>query len=39
VIAVTGLVLAHEALGAVIGAAALIAAMTVFVTYRRYARA
>jgi hypothetical protein len=39
VIAVTGLVLAHEALGAVIGAAALFAAMTVFVTYRKYARA
>jgi len=39
VIAVTGLVLTHEALGAVIGAAALFAAMTVFVTYRKYARA
>jgi SdpI/YfhL protein family len=39
VIAVTGLVLTHEALGAVIGAAALFAAMTVFVTYHKYARA
>jgi hypothetical protein len=39
VIAVTGLVLTHEALGAVIGAAALCAAMTVFVTYHKYARA
>jgi len=39
VIAVTGLVLTHEALGAVVGAAALFAAMTVFVAYRKYARA
>jgi hypothetical protein len=39
VIAVTGLVLTHEALAAVIGAAALFAAMTVFVTYRKYTRA
>ena len=39
VIAVTGLVLTHEALGAVISAAALFAAMTVFVTYRKYAGA
>ena len=34
----TGLVLTHEALGAVIGAAALFAAMTVLVSYRKYAR-
>ena len=39
VIAVTGLVLTHETLGAVISAAALLAAMTVFVSYRKHARA
>ena len=39
VIAVTGLVFTHEALGAVVGTAALFAAMTVFVAYRKYARA
>ena len=39
VIAVTGLVLTHESLGAVVGAAAIVAAMTVFVSYRRHARA
>ncbi len=39
VIAVTGLVLTHETLGVVISAAALFAAMTVFVSYRKYARA
>jgi uncharacterized membrane protein len=39
VIAVTGLVLTHETLGAVISAAALVAAMTVFVSYRKHARA
>jgi len=39
VIVVTGLVLTHEAVGAVVGAAALFAAMTVFVTYRKYAHA
>ncbi len=38
VVALTGLVLTHEALGAVIGAAALFAAMTVLFSYRRYAR-
>jgi len=38
VVALTGLVLTHEALGAVIGAAALFAAMTVLVSYRKYAR-
>lgn len=37
VIAVTGLVLAHEAVGAVVGVAALLAVTTVFVSYRRYA--
>jgi len=37
VIAVTGLVLAHEAVGAVVGGAALLAAITVFVSYRKYA--
>jgi hypothetical protein len=39
VIAVTGLVLTHEALGAVVGAAALLAAITVLVSYRKHARA
>jgi uncharacterized membrane protein len=39
VIALTGLVLTHQALGAVIGGAALLAAMTVFATYRKHARA
>ena len=39
VIAVTGLVLSHEAVGAVISAAALFAAVTVFVSYRKYVRA
>jgi len=39
VIAITGLVLTHEAVGAVVSAAALVAAMTVFVSYRRHARA
>jgi hypothetical protein len=39
VIAVTGLVLTHEKLGAVIGAAALFAAMVVFASYRKHARA
>ena len=38
VIAVTGLVLTHETVGAVVSAAALVAAATVFVSYRRYAR-
>ncbi|HEV3057452.1 MAG TPA: SdpI family protein [Vicinamibacterales bacterium] len=39
VIAVTGLVLTHTTMGAVVSAAALAAAMTVIVSYRRYARA
>jgi SdpI/YhfL family protein len=39
VIALTGLVLTHQALGAVIGGAALFAALTVFATYRKHARA
>jgi len=39
VIAVTGLVLAHEAVGAVVGGAALVAATSVFVSYRRHAGA
>jgi len=39
VIAVTGLVLTHKIMGAVVSAAALVAAMTVVVSYRRYARA
>ena len=39
VIAVTGLVVSHQTLGAVVSAAALCAAMTVFVSYRKYARA
>jgi uncharacterized membrane protein len=39
VIAVTGLVLTHESLGVVISAAALFAAMTVFASYRKHARA
>ena len=37
VIAVTGLVLTHETVGAVVSAAALVAAATVFVSYRRHA--
>ena len=39
VIAVTGLVLTHETLGAVISAAAFFAAMIVFASYRKHARA
>jgi hypothetical protein len=39
VIAVTGLVLTHETLGAVVSAAAVCAAMTVFVSYRKHAHA
>jgi hypothetical protein len=39
VIALTGLVLTHETVGGVISAAALVAAMTVLVAYRRHARA
>jgi hypothetical protein len=39
VIAVSGLVLAHEAVGAVVGGAALVAATSVFVSYRRHAGA
>ena len=39
VIAAAGLMLAHDTLGAVIGAAALFAAMAVFASYRKYARA
>jgi len=39
VIAITGLVLTHETLGAVISAAALLAAMVVFASYRKHARA
>ena len=39
VVAGTGLVLTHETLGAVIGAAAVVAALIVFASYRRYARA
>jgi hypothetical protein len=39
VIAVTGLVLSHETLGAVISAAAFFAAMIVFASYRKHARA
>jgi uncharacterized membrane protein len=39
VIAVTGLVLTHEKLGAVISAAAFCAAMVVFASYRKHARA
>lgn len=39
VVAVAGLVLTHEMLGAVISAAALFAAMAVFASYRRYSRA
>jgi uncharacterized protein YhhL (DUF1145 family) len=39
VIAATGLVLTQEALGAVVGAAALLAALTVLVSYRKHARA
>ena len=39
VIAVTGLVLTHETLGAVISAAALCAAMVVFASYRKHASA
>jgi len=39
VIVITGLVLAHEVLGAVISAAALVAATSVLVSYRRHARA
>ena len=38
VVAVTGLVLTHETVGAVISAAALAAGAAVFVSYRRYAR-
>ena len=39
VIAVAGLMLTHETLGAVIGATAFFAAMAVFASYRRHARA
>jgi SdpI/YfhL protein family len=39
VIALTGLVLNHEAMGAVVGAATLFAAMTVLVFYRKHVRA
>ena len=39
VIAVTGLVLTHEALGPVVGAAAIVAATTVLLSYRRHLRA
>ena len=39
VIAVTGLVLTHETVGAVISAAAFLAAMIVFASYRKHARA
>jgi hypothetical protein len=38
VIAVTGLVLTHETLGAVISAAAFLAVMIVFASYRKHAR-
>ena len=38
VIALTGLMLTHQTVAAVISAAALVAAMTVFVSYRKYAR-
>ena len=38
VTALTGLVLTHETVGAVVSAAALVAAATVFVSYRRHAR-
>ena len=38
VIALTGLVLTHETVGVVVSAAALVAAATVFVSYRRHAR-
>jgi hypothetical protein len=37
VIALTGLALTHEALGAVVSGAAFLAAMTVFVSYRKHA--
>ena len=39
VIAFTGLVLRHEVLGAVVSAAAFVAVMTVFVSYRKHTRA
>ena len=39
VIAFTGLVFTHEAIGAVVGPAAIVAASTVFVSYRKHARA
>lgn len=39
IIAVTGLALTHELMGAVISLAALLAVMTVVVSYRRHARA
>ena len=39
VIVITGLVLAHEALAVVISAAALVAATTVLISYRRHLRA
>jgi len=39
VIAITGVVLTHEAVGAVVGAAAVVAAMVVFASYRKHARA
>jgi len=37
VVAVTGFVLAHNTAGAVVSGAALVAAMSIFVTYRRHA--
>ena len=39
VIAVTGVVLGHEAVGAVVGGAALVALTSIVVSYRRYASA
>jgi hypothetical protein len=36
VIAASGVVLAHPAVGAVVGAAALVAVLGVFVSYRRH---
>jgi hypothetical protein len=39
VIALTGLMLNHEAMGAVVGAATLFAAMSVLVSYRKHVRA
>jgi uncharacterized membrane protein len=39
VIALTGLVLTHKTMGAVVGAESLVAAIAIFVSYRRHARA